>query len=90
MKILFDEKAKLALKDIIEKSSEDYIRIKPFIGCGKPAYEIYADFKGENDLEYIIDEIPFVIHKEYEKLCDGIEIKYDKEVYNKGFYLRSI
>lgn len=90
MKILFDEKAKSALKEMVEKSSENYIRIKPFIGCGKPAYEIYADFKGENDIEENIEGIAFVVHKDYERVCNGIEIKYDPEVYNNGFYIKSI
>ena len=90
MKIVFDEKAKRALEGMIKNSNENYIRVKPFIGCGKPAYEIYADFKGENDIEELVDGITFVVHKEYEKICNGIEIKYDKEVYNKGFYIKSI
>ena len=90
MKIQFDEKAKEALKEMVEKSSENYIRIKPFIGCGKPAYEIYADFKGENDIEENIEGIIFVVHKDYERVCNGIEIKYDPEVYNKGFYIKSL
>ena len=54
MKIVFDEKAKKALEEMIENSNENYIRVKPFIGCGKPAYEIYADFKGENDIEEVV------------------------------------
>ena len=90
MKIVFDEKAKKALEEMIENSNENYIRVKPFIGCGKPAYEIYADFKGENDIEELVDGITFVVHKEYEKIWNVIEIKYDKEVYNKGFYIKSI
>ena len=74
----------------IKNSNENYIRVQPFIGCGKPAYEIYVDFKGENDIEESVDGITFVVHKEYEKICNGIEIKYDKDIYNKGFYIRSI
>ena len=90
MKIVFDEKAKKALEEMIENSNENQIRVKPFIGCGKPAYEIDADFKGENDIEELVDGITFVVHKEYEKICNGIEIKYDQEVYNPGFYRKSI
>ena len=41
MNIRFDEKAKKALEDIIKDSSENYIRIKVFRGCGRPAYEMY-------------------------------------------------
>ena len=81
---------KNALEEMIKNSNENYIRVKPFIGCGKPAYEIYVDFKGENDIEESVDGITFVVHKEYEKICNGIEIKYDKDIYNKGFYIRSI
>ena len=46
--------------------------------------------KAKNDIEELVDGITFVVHKEYEKICNGIEIKYDKEVYNKGFYIKSI
>lgn len=90
MKIMFDEKAKKALKELIENSSESYIRIKPFLGCGRPAYELYVDFKAEDDILEIIDDIPFIVKNGNEKICDRIEIKYDKEVYNNGFYIRSI
>lgn len=90
MKIIFDEKAKKALEELIDKSSEGYIRIKPFLGCGKPAYELYADFKAEDDIVEVIEGISFTVKKEHERVCDGIEIKYDKEVYNTGFYIRGI
>ena len=62
MKIVFDEKAKKALEEMIENSNENYIRVKPFIGCGKPAYEIYADFKGENDIEELVDYDPVMFN----------------------------
>ena len=55
MKFTFDIKAKEALNELIKNSSENYIRIKVFYGCGRPAYDIYADFKGEEDEEVIID-----------------------------------
>ena len=91
MNIKFDEKTKLGLLNLVENSSEEYVRIKVVgNGCGKPAYDIYTSFKGEEDMEVIINEIKFVISKEDEKLCSDIEIKYDKEVYNKGFYVRMI
>lgn len=91
MNIKFDEKTKNGLLNLIEASSESYARIKVVgNGCGKPAYDIYASFKGDNDIEVVVDEIKFVISKEDEKLCSNIEIKYDKEVYNKGFYVRMI
>ena len=35
-----------------------------------------------------IDDIPFVYKKEDEKMVDGIEIKYDKETYTNGFYIK--
>jgi Fe-S cluster assembly iron-binding protein IscA len=90
MKIIFDEKVKKALEELIENSSENYVRIKPFLGCGRPAYELYADFKTEDDILEIIDDIPFIVKNGDERVCDKIEIKYDKEVYNNGFYIRGI
>lgn len=90
MKIIFDEKAKYALEELIESSSESYVRIKPFLGCGRPAYELYMDFKANDDIVEIVNGISFIVKKVNERICDGIEIKYDKEVYNKGFYIRDI
>ena len=88
MNIRFDEKAKKALEDIIKDSSENYIRIKVFRGCGRPAYEIYPSYKSEEDMLVEIDDIPFVYKKEDEKMVNGIEIYYDKETYTKGFYIK--
>lgn len=91
MNIKFDEKTKIGLVELINNSSEEYVRIKVVgNGCGKPAYDIYSSFKDNNDVEVIINEIKFVISKEDEKLCSNIEIKFDKEIYNKGFYVRMI
>ena len=88
MNIRFDEKAKKALEDIIKNSSENYIRIKVFRGCGRPAYEIYPSYKSEEDMLVEIDDIPFVYKKEDEKMVNGIEIKYDKETYTNEFYIK--
>ena len=88
MNITFDEKTKKALEDIIKNSSENYIRIKVFRGCGRPAYEIYPSYKGEEDMLAEINDIPFVYNKEDQKMVDGIEIKYDKETYITGFYIK--
>ena len=88
MNIRFDEKAKKALEDIIKDSSENYIRIKVFRGCGRPAYEIYPSYKSEEDMLVEIDDIPFVYKKEDEKMVNGIEKKYDKETYTNGFYIK--
>ena len=91
MKILFNEITKLALLKLLQNSSNDNIRIKVVaVGCGKPAYDIYSDYVSEEDLEIKINEVNFVIDKKDKKLCDGIEIKYDKDIYNNGFYVRSI
>lgn len=88
MNITFDEKTKKALEDIIKNSSENYIRIKVFRGCGRPAYEIYPSYKGEEDMLAEINDIPFVYNKEDQKMVDGIEIKYDKETYINWFYIK--
>lgn len=91
MKIIFNEETKLALLEVLRKSSNNNIRVKVLaVGCGKPAYDLYADFVSEEDLEFIINEVNFVIAKKDEKICDGIEIKYDKDIYNNGFYVRSL
>ena len=91
MKIIFNEETKLALLEVLKKSSNNNIRIKVLaVGCGKPAYDLYADYVSEEDLEFRINEVNFVIAKKDEKICDGIEIKYDKDIYNNGFYVRSL
>lgn len=90
MNILFDEKVKKALMELLKDTSADYIRIKPFRGCGKPAYQISVSFKGKKDDEEKINEINFVFNKEDRDIIDNIEIKYDKELYNDGFYIRKL
>lgn len=88
MNIIFDEKTKVAMNELITKSSENHLKIKVTRGCGKPAYEIFSTFKSEDDEEIIIEGISFIYNKLDEKLIDGIEIKYDKELYNNGFYIK--
>ena len=45
MNIIFSESTKKALLDEIEKSSYNHIRVKVVgVGCGKPAYDLFADF----------------------------------------------
>ena len=90
MELKLDEKEKKALEDILSKSSEEYIRIKVFYGCGRPAYELYCDFKSDEDVEEVIEGIKFIVNKKDVKACNKLEIKYDKEVYNKGFYIKDL
>ena len=90
MNIIFDKKAKKALLELLKDTSADYIRIKPFRGCGKPAYQISVSFKGKKDDEEKIDDINFVFNKEDRDIIKNIEIKYDKDVYNDGFYIRKM
>lgn len=90
MNIVFDEKCKKALKELVENSNYDKVRLKVVaVGCGKPAYDLYPDISSDDDTVFTINDIKFVIAKKDEKLCNDTEIKYDKEVYNKGFYVRS-
>ena len=90
MELKFDEKAKKAQKDLVNESSEEYIRIKVFYGCGRPAYELYCDFKSDEDVEEVIEGIKFVVNKKDVRACNNLQIKYDKEVYNKGFYIKDL
>ena len=90
MELKFDEKAKEALKALVNESSAEYIRIKVFYGCGRPAYELYCDFKSDEDVEEVIEGIKFVVNTKDIRACNNLEIKYDKEVYNKGFYIKDI
>lgn len=90
MNIKFDEKAKQGLQELVNNSSEDYVRIKVFYGCGKPAFELHASYKGDEDVATTVDGITFVVDKKDELAAGDIEIKYDKEVYNNGFYVKSL
>ena len=90
MEFVINDKAKEALNELIENSGEEYVRIKVFYGCGRPAYDLYMDYKKENDIEVNINKIKFVVDKNEEKACKKLEIKYDKEIYNKGFYIKDI
>lgn len=91
MNIIFNEVTKIALLEKIEESKYNNIRVKVVaVGCGKPAYDLYPDYVTEEDFEVVVNEVSFVISKKDEKLCNDIEIKYDKEIYNNGFYIRSL
>lgn len=91
MDIKFDVKTKKALIDKIKGSEYKNIRVKvAAVGCGKPAYDLYPDYISEEDFEVVVDDVNFVISSKDKKLCDGIEIKYDKEIYHKDFYVRSL
>ena len=53
--IKFDEKTKIGLLNLIDNSSEQYIRVKVLgCGCGKPAYDLYTSFKSEEDIEVVV------------------------------------
>ena len=56
MNIVFDDKVKKALMGLLKDTSANYIRIKPFRGCGKPAYQISISFKGKKDDEEKIND----------------------------------
>ena len=90
MNFKFNSNAKEALEELIKNSSENYIRIKVFYGCGRPAYELYCDFKSDEDVEEVIEGINFIVNKRDVRACNNLEIKYDKEVYNKGFYIKDL
>lgn len=90
MNFKFNSNAKEALEELIKNSSENYIRIKVFYGCGRPAYELYCDFKSDEDVEEVIEGIKFIVNKRDVRACNNLEIKYDKEVYNKGFYIKDL
>ena len=90
MEFTFDEKAKNALNELIENSSEEYVRIKVFYGGGRPAYDLQPDFNSDEDEELRISGIKFVVNKKDVRACNKLEIKYDKEVFNKGFYIRDL
>ncbi|MBQ5696288.1 MAG: hypothetical protein IIV48_06485 [Clostridium sp.] len=90
MNFKFNSNAKEALEELIKNSSENYIRIKVFYGCGRPAYELYCDFKSDEDVEEVIEGINFIVNKKDIRACNNLEIKYDKEVYNKGFYIKDL
>ena len=90
MKIVFDNKSKTGMQELINNSNEVYLRIKTFRGCGRPAYEIYPSYKGEDDESVEVDGIKFVFSSYDKSLIDGIEIKYDKDLYNNGFYIKQI
>lgn len=90
MNFKFNSNAKEALEELIKNSSENYIRIKVFYGCGRPAYELYCDFKSDEDVEEVIEGIKFVVNKKDVRACNNLQIKYDKEVYNNGFYIKDL
>ncbi|MGL5479347.1 MAG: hypothetical protein ACRDCB_09945 [Clostridium sp.] len=90
MNIKIEESAKKVLVELLGSSKDEYIRIKAMLACGSSYYELYTDFKREDDMEEKFDSIPFVFDKYTYKAAKNIEIKYDKEIYNNGFYIKDI
>ena len=85
MEFTFDEKAKNALNELIENSSEEYVRIKVFYGCGRPAYDLYPDFKSDEDEEVIISGIKFVVNKKMLELVISLKLNMIKKYLIKDF-----
>lgn len=88
MNIKIEESAKKALIELLGSSKDEFIRIKAMLACGSSYYELYTDFKREDDMEENFDSIQFVFDKYTYKAAKNIEIKYDKEIYNNGFYIK--
>ncbi len=88
MNIKINEKAKIALKQLIKNSIDDYVRIKASLACGSSYYDLFMDFKRENDKMVVIDNIKFIFDEYSEKACNDIIILYDKDIYVKGFYIK--
>ena len=87
MDIKFSDKELEKLNDLLKKSSNEYIRIKVAFGCGKPYYEIFTDFKRDDDLVVEIKGINFIMTERDLKACKGITIVYDGRFGNNGFYV---
>ncbi len=88
MNINIDEKAKEALINLGANSQDEYVRIKATLSCGASYYELFTDFKREDDNVFNIDGIKFVLDEYSEKACDNTTILYDKDKYLNGFYIK--
>lgn len=61
------------------------MRIKVFYGCGRPAYDLYPDFKSDEDEEVIISGIKFVVNKKMLELVISLKLNMIKKYLIKDF-----
>lgn len=54
-------------------------------GCSGFSYVLGFDEKGENDNEYEIEGIPFVMNRSHELYLAGMEINWENGLNNRGF-----
>lgn len=89
MRITYDEKTKIGLMNLMLEKSKSTVRLKvDRVGCGKPAIGLYAEDKRDGDTIIENNGVNFIVTENDKRYINDIEIKYNPEVYNNGFYVR--
>ena len=55
-----------------------------------PGLVLPENISCSTNFEEVIEGINFIVNKKDIRACNNLEIKYDKEVYNKGFYIKDL
>ena len=88
MNIKFNEKAQIALKELMNSKKNWVIRLKVLaFGWGKPALGFVLDEQKSDDIAQEVDEIPFVVQEDQQIYFENTEILYNPQVFNGGFYV---
>ena len=92
MNIKFNEKAKLALKELMDSKENGVIRLKVLaFGWGKPALGFVLDEQRSDDIAQQVDDITFVVQSNHEIYFENTEILYNPQVFtSNGFYVHRI
>lgn len=91
MNIKFNEQADEALRALIKTKENSSIRLEVLaVGCGEPALGLCLDIQ-RNDDDYVnIQGISFVADHKFEIHLENIEILYNLEAFNGGFYVHRL
>lgn len=90
MNIRFNDEASKALKEYIDASEKEAVRLRVLSrGWGKPALGLALDEQGENDIVRTFDNITFLVDRKEETELKNVEILFSPYYINNGFYVRS-
>lgn len=92
MNIIFNEKAKIALKELMASKESGVIRLKVLaFGWGKPALGFVLDEQKSEDIVQEVDGVTFVVEENQQIYFENTEILYNPQVFNNdGFYIHQI
>lgn len=86
MNISFDNETKLALLENLKKKNKEYVRLTlTGYGWGGPILGVALDEQKENDVTFLMDEVPFVIEDDVAFIFENSKITRKKGFFGDRF-----